>query len=383
VARKKKIEDSAETSAAEANSENGNGALPKSKRKAPAGKRKLESAGAVSAAAGSVLQKVAFGGSENLSEEASAASSEGSQFSSESQANSLPKHSSKNKFNFNDIKPKSANNDASFLAPEKFTFDLKKQKPFAKNPRRAHSKWVKTLVYFLSGIIVLMAAALLILTFYSAKILNLSQPQTGNIAMPAQDNTAQTSSSATNSGTAQASKLAIGLVNISEPAKSLIANALQSVYTIDSAQTASAVPAATTDTLYLKSSAQAKSQDILAALAQLGLKPQIQNKEDVADDAILYLVSTLQNPNFSGLTASVYNATGIAGTAKKYCDILNTFKITACSALNSPSRQTGLSVATKSSAVIVNLSRTSQFQSAQFVAPAQGQIEDIRVTVGK
>jgi len=289
-----------------------------------------------------------------------------------------------------DIKPKNgssrdfypfsdSDSDRDFLAPEKFSFDLKPDESQMPE-QRSKSRWLRTMTYILIAVIVIGGAALWFLNSYSKKLLNQSvfttTPSTNN----------SNSGSNSNVGGPTASSIPkLALVNASDLIKNAIASAAaknSQALQLDT-QSNPTLPTATADTLYIKSASSSQTQAITDFLKQFGLTPQIQQKSDLADDYALYLASTLSNLNLGGLTSAVYNSGSTPGIAAKYCTALKKYKVASCNALNATAKQDGFTVATNSQTVLVNLSRTAEFKTAGFIPAASGQVEDIRVTASK
>lgn len=283
-----------------------------------------------------------------------------------------------------DIKPKAGNDfpafaelnaDRDFLAPEKFSFDLKPG--VSKVPeQKTGSGWVRTLIYILIGIAVLSAGALIFLNYYSQKLLN-----------PTASNTqpqAQTQSPAPAPAAPALTVPKLALVNANDPTSKILSVAVQAnptVVALDS-QTVS-LPAANADILYIKSTNADQAKKVSDLLSSIGIAPQIQQKSDLTDDYALYLTGQLSNVNLGGLTAAAYNSGSVTGLAGKYCAILKKYKVASCNALNSTAKQNIFTVATNSASAIVKLSRTPEFKNASFAPAASGQVEDIRVTASK
>lgn len=266
--------------------------------------------------------------------------------------------------------------DAEFLAPANTSFGLK--------PKEKSEKigWVRVLMYFLSGLIILMAIALFVLTFYPSKLgaLFLWNKKADKIVQ----------SSASSQGNPKAASAPtttkLVIVNAGTDINSLIASAVQQKFagqiTIDNPSGLVSLPAENSDTLFFKQSAQSQVQNVLSLLAQYNIKPQIQSSENINDDMALYLVSALQSADLSSATASVYNATGVSGLAKKYCGYLANYKVSSCSALNATQKQAGMAVYYKDQNLLAIIERLPELQKASFVKADPSQVEDIKVVVG-
>ena len=227
--------------------------------------------------------------------------------------------------------------DASFLAPQQFSFNLRKE--------TSTRKWIRGILYFISFLIILAAIALVGLTYYPGvfgKIVK-NIPYI-NRSSPVSTQTAG-SNSATTGTSGSGTSFAIGLANVPTPITTAISSAFSAdtnvKYSIDSSPV-SGLPAVTGDTLFYKTSAQAQTTDALAALATLGITPQIQQSGLITDDMVLDLTSNATAVNLSAYTATSNNASGVTGLAKKYCTTLQTYHISSCTAVNAPSPATGL-----------------------------------------
>jgi hypothetical protein len=259
--------------------------------------------------------------------------------------------------------------DAAFLAPEKFGFDLREKHM----KRKTQTKWLKGFFYFLGTLIILTAVALFLLSAYSAKLLNT-------------DTVVETETSEqTAEPTAPASgKYAI--VNaekeLSDKLSGLITKKFGTELTFD-ASALPTVPQVSADTMFYRSQAQEQANKLQIYLNELGIKPQLQINDQMNEDVALYLVNILPKPDLTGLTSTVYNATGVTGLAKKNCDLLQTWSVTSCSPLNAPNEQTGSTITYKTDKAYFNLKRTNEFKGAKFSQADTAQVEDIKITLGK
>lgn len=277
-----------------------------------------------------------------------------------------------------DIKPKTASADASFLAPDKFSFDLNHTAKKNHGPHR----WLKFLAYFLSTVVVLMSISLVVLSYYSQKILDQSSRPT-----PASVTAEKQAKDYAASPTAflEKRKFSIAVVNARPVTYDLITKNLTSQFkdqlTVENKP--SALPAALRDMLYFKKEAQGQSSKILGFLGQFGLSPSIQENKDIQTDFLLYLTDNPQAVNLSGRTSAIYNASGKAGAAKKLCSAILSYKADSCTPLNATSAQQGTKVFYKDQKSLVAASRIKELQNASFAAAEKSQIEDLRIVTGK
>ncbi len=265
-----------------------------------------------------------------------------------------------------DIKPREVKRDADFLVPEKFGFDLKGDKK-----RRVKSSRgpLKLITYTLVVLILLMLGALYFLNSYSSKMAD--QGSENTVVTDNQDN--------------KTAGYTFAYANVSNEFKTPLNSILQNKFGNDLGLTdnTATLPAVTVDTLFVKDSAAQENTDILNELMANGIKAQIQQNNDITTSAVLYLTSTLANPDLTGMVAGVYNATGTTGLAKKNCDVLLRYHVTSCQPLNSTGTQKGTTINYKSVKVLFNLKRTPEFNNAAFSQAGTGQVEDIKVTLGK
>ncbi len=271
-----------------------------------------------------------------------------------------------------DIEPRPvAKKDADFLAPAGFSFDLKKP---AKHEHGARRKWANSTVRLLGSVLIVLFLVLFALTFYASKF---ASKENGNITL---DKQAQIVAPQQSSG-----NFKLGVANAPTDVKTVLVNLLNQNLKQASVDqnTSGTFPVVTDDTLFVKNSAQSQSQAVVAYLNSIGIRAKVQNQDTIPDDMVLYLVSTLKSPDISGQTATVSNATGITGLAKKYCDMLRGWHAVSCQAMNATAAQTGNTVSYKSPSALFNLKRTTQFANAKFSQAASGQVEDIKVVLGK
>lgn len=253
--------------------------------------------------------------------------------------------------------------DTNFLAAENYSFGLRDKKP------RRDNSWVKRTVYVLGSLILVMTIALVGMTYYSSKQLdeNVSPQNEVENNTPANQ------------------QLKFGIANAQGEIKSVLSSLVRNKFPdlIFNDAPAGTLPVVEADTLFIKPSAKSQADTLLLFLADYGIKPQIQENEAMQEDIILYLVAELKNPDLSGQTAAVYNASGVTGAAKATCDVLTRYKVSTCNALNSPNSATGLIVQSTEQSTFFILKRTPEFKNATFQPAAADQVENIRVTLGR
>lgn len=257
--------------------------------------------------------------------------------------------------------------DTNFLAAENYSFGLKD-----KEPRRDNS-WIKKTVYVLGTLILVMTVALVGMTYYSSQQLEDTETPQNEVQNDTPDNTTTDQ------------LLKFGIANAEGEIKSVLSSLVRNKFpdlTFNDAP-AGTLPTVEADTLFIKPSAKSQADTLLLFLADYGIKPQIQENETMQEDMILYLVAELKNPDLSGQTAAVYNASGVTGAAQKACDVLIRFKASSCNAFNSPNPATGFTVQSTEQSTFFLLKRTAEFKTATFQPAAEGQVENIRVTLGR
>ncbi len=266
-----------------------------------------------------------------------------------------------------DIKPRDYKHDAAFLVPEKFGFELKPRHSFSKTGGISGK-----LVWIISGLIVVLIIVFVSLSIYSNKVANNNSE---NVAIPSEQAEQNPSTGA----------YRFAMINVPEEFKSPLTGLLQNKFKdqLVFADNASTLPVVTKDTLFIKEAGQQMATDLLVFLAANGIKAEMQQVDDLQAEAVLYLSSTVANPDLSGLTAAAYNATGVAGLAKKNCDILIKYKATSCNALNATANQTGSTIKYKTEKALFVLKRTPEYATAKFGLAGADQVEDIRLTIGK
>lgn len=266
-----------------------------------------------------------------------------------------------------DIKPREFHRDAAFLVPEKFGFDLKPEKPTHKR----ESKFVKKVSTVLAAVIVLLFLVLIGLTVYSNRMV---KNQQSNVATTDNSQSQPTSDNFT-----------IGLANIpaniKAPLSNIIKSNLKDGFTLS--DNTAQLPDAKTDMLFVKQAGMPQTNQLMDLLAQNGIKPEITQVNDLPTDVVLFMTPIVSNPDLSGLTAAVYNGTSVTGLAKQQCDVLLKYKVTSCNALNATAKQKVTTINFKSYKAFFVLSRTQEFQAAQYSEADKTQVEDIRVTLGK
>lgn len=270
------------------------------------------------------------------------------------------------------VKPVSSPADTSFLKSEDYNFGLKEKKS---------GNWVTRAAYILGTLIVLMLIALGVMTYLNHKSLD-STDQT-----PVVDNTPSNTTPDTNTDQTPATTTA--KYSISGPTgeyiqkvQSAIGNKVTDL-AFDSTTT-NTLPTLTEDTVLFKTAASDKANALLAQLTALGIKPKLQESADITSDIAVYLTPTIKSADLSGLTAGAYNASGKTGLAKAYCDNLEAYKVNSCTALNNPgSAPAGLQFYSKNANLYFILKRTAEFKSATFNTAQSGQVEDIKLVIGK
>ncbi|MEK7652291.1 MAG: hypothetical protein AAB351_03815 [Patescibacteria group bacterium] len=266
-----------------------------------------------------------------------------------------------------DIKPRDYKHDATFLVPEKFGFELKPRHSFPKQGGLGGK-----LVWIISGLIVVLIIVFVSLSIYSNKVANNNSE---NVAIPSEQ-----AERNQNTGTYR-----LAISNVPEEFKSPLTSLVQNKFKdqLVFADNSSTLPAVTKDTLFIKQAGQQLATDLLVFLASNGIKAEMQQADDLQAEAVLYLSSTVSNPDLSGLTAAAYNATGVSGLAKKNCDVLIKYKVTSCNALNATANQTGSTVTYKTEKALFVLKRTPEYATAKFGLAGADQVEDIRLMIGK
>lgn len=277
-----------------------------------------------------------------------------------------------------DIKPRQNGKDAAFLAPEKFGFDLKKNAPGA----TGKGKWINVLIYSLSTLIILLTVLLFALTFYSGKVTENKTADLSGQEQPTQtgDQPAQTP--------VQSGQYKFTITNLPTDLQNVLVQLVKAEFKDNSVAVNNdnadlKLPEVKTDTIFVKQANVAQTNTLMTMLAKYGIKPEIQTKADLPVDASLFFVTTLPKPDLSGLTATVYNASGVSGLAKKNCDILVAYKVSNCQALNATATLTGMTVEYKNVKAFFVLRRTPEFSGAKYSQAGSAQIEDVKVTVGK
>lgn len=272
-----------------------------------------------------------------------------------------------------DIKPREhhhhKSDPADFLVPEKFNFDFNKNQ---KRTPRSKQHWVHKLAYVLIALIILLIGALYYLNSYSTKMLDSENVTT-------EDNTNTTpTDTATQTYT-------LSFAGVPADLKPILTNALNSKFgsSWGYGSYAGQIPTAKVDTLFVKESGKQETTNLLAALSDLGIKPEIQQVPDLQSSAVLFLTPTLAKPDLTGMVASVANATGQSGLAKKYCTTLLSYKVTSCQAINATSSQNGNTIAFKSLKALFTLKRTTEFANARYTQADSKQVEDIKLVLGK
>ncbi|GAC1574613.1 MAG: hypothetical protein NVS3B9_6510 [Candidatus Doudnabacteria bacterium] len=263
----------------------------------------------------------------------------------------------------------SRQSDATFLVPEKFGFNFKSERASQKDKK---GKLIRNLSVAVLLFLLILLGGLYYMNSYSSKLLG---DNSSNMLDPAP---AQSQSVPSTSY-----KLALSKVS-PDLAPSLV-NLLQSKFGNDYGYTAyqGTLPAVTTDTLFVKKSEDPLNTTLLNELGTYGIKPEIRQIPDLQTNAVLALTPTLSKVDLTGLTSSVYNASGTGGLAKKYCATLLSYKVTSCNPLNATTLQNGSTLKYKSVRALFMLKRTLNFQGMSFTPAISTQVEDIAVTLGK
>lgn len=264
-------------------------------------------------------------------------------------------------------KPVSSPADTSFLKSDDYSFGLKEKK--------SSSNWVTKTAYVLGTLIVLMLVVLGAITYFNNRNLNVTD-NTGNQE--------QTETPTDNTPAATVFKY-----TISGPASEYIQKVQSAIGTKISdlafdSTTTNSLPALTEDTILFKTAAVDKANALQQQLASLGIKAKLQEKSDITTDIAVYLTPTVSAADLSGNTSSVYNASGKTGAAKALCDVLTKYKVNSCTAVNfSGTPPTGLQLYSANQNLYFMLKRTAEFKNATFNTSQSGQVEDIRVVIGK
>jgi cytoskeletal protein RodZ len=256
--------------------------------------------------------------------------------------------------------------NADFLAPDNRSFQLKERRT-----SRANRKWLRSTLYVLGTVVILLAIAILAFSYYSAKKL------TSN------DNSNQTQSDT--AVDTQSQTLKMNIVNLPSDLQDLVSSAISSKFSdkVSINNITEQLPNVTNDTLFVKSSAQNLAADLLAQLSSIGIKAELESNDAMTSDIAFYGVTILSKPDLGAQTAAVYNATGVSGLAKKNCDVLKTYNVSSCNPLNATNTQTGTVVEYKNDKALMVLRRTNEYKGATYKKAGTDQVEDIRVTLGK
>jgi len=233
-----------------------------------------------------------------------------------------------------DFSPVEEKGDASFLAPKEYSFGLR-QKP------KGGAGFLRILVYVISVLIILIALVVIYITVFPPKAANL--PQTANSSASAASGQQANQPAAANSSP---NSYKVSIVGAPSGLLSFLDSTLQSVNSVQYVPDQpfrsgfdDGILAAAADTIYFKSSAQQQVNNLLGVLNSVGINPKIQQDDSIPDDFVIFLTANPVGLDLSADTAVVYNASGVSGAAKKYCAILQTYKVTGCNPQNATSRQ--------------------------------------------
>ncbi len=270
-----------------------------------------------------------------------------------------------------------ANDEKEFLAPESKSFEIKE---------KSKRSGVATFFIWLLDILIILGIIILFLLYkYPAQTQNWIAKFTGHGA--SQPTTTTSSSPVTDgsSTTQQTFRTATSVTALAQTVDTSVQSQFSSLSVQSSADPSEvAAQNLSGDVLLYQTAAQSEAQQIATYLQQqFGLQPKMQQSDSLQEDVLLYLSSTVSNPNLSNDVAAVYNASGKSGAAKQYCDTLTSYKAASCTAANATANTTGLAVSYKTEAEHFTLARTNAFAGATFQTAPASQVQDIVVTVGK
>jgi hypothetical protein len=280
--------------------------------------------------------------------------------------------------------------DAGFLAPAHDTFNLKRNSD--DDDDDSGSGWIRKLVYILAVLIGIAAIVLVALTFYAPEILNklkgASGTEQGQVVDSGNEDTDNGGGSDSDVVETPSGPEVVNIINTTSEIQNYIRSAVSAKYadqirlTFDNSAATTTQNAVTSDTLYFKTGANTKAVTVQNLLATVGMKVKIEEDSSLKTDFLLALAKTV-TPDLSSMTAAVYNANGTPGLAKKYCTILQNYKVASCSAVNATSDTAGITISLKNLALVTQLQRTTDFAKAKFTQAPSNQVQDIVVTVGK
>ena len=263
------------------------------------------------------------------------------------------------------------NKDAQFLVPDTMGFDLKAKQ----QARKSKTRWFKGFLYFTGTLIILSAVSLFLLSMYSTQFLN----------APEETIPTATEETETPAVTEEQSSVRYAIMNAQDTVKSKLSGLISSKFGDGLSLDPSTTPTlsqVTVDTLFYATEAKDQAGLLEKFLAEQGIVPKLQINDEMGVDIALYMVTTIAQPDLSGNTAVVYNATSTTGLAKKNCDLLTKYKVESCQAMNATTPETGTTVLYKDNKAYFTLIRTTEFKGAKFEVAPTTQTEDIRVTIG-
>ena len=270
--------------------------------------------------------------------------------------------------------------EGNLLAPDYKSFNLESKK--------ARSGIATFFIWLLDILIVLGIIALVLLYKFPnqseawiAKIM----PKFASTQQSTQTNSSSTTSSNQTSSAQPVFRTASSIDALAQAVDAAVSSGVNTVSVNKSSDT-SEISALNlgNDTILYKSASQSQAQAVSTLLTQqFGIQAQMQEDDTLTEDVVLFLTSTVQNPNLSNDVAIVYNGNGTSGIAKQYCGYLTADKVSSCASANAPAPTTGLVVSYKNQAAYATLIRTSQFANATFQQAPSTQTQDIAVTVGK
>lgn len=273
--------------------------------------------------------------------------------------------------------PVASDDEKDFLAPDYNSFNLEQK------PRRSG---IATFFIWLLDIIIIIGIVALFLLYkyptqtqtWIGKVFPKFAPQQA----ASTDTSSQSSSTAPVQMTFRTATSVTALAQVVDPKVQSQFSSLTVQSNADPSEVSS--QNLTNDTILYQSAAQSQAQQLATYLTQqFGIQPQLQESDSLQESILLYLTTTLANPDLSNDVAAVYNASGVSGEAKQYCTILTNDKAASCSAANATAPATGLQISYKTEAQHFTLARISTFAAATFQAAPASQTQDIVITIGK
>lgn len=270
--------------------------------------------------------------------------------------------------------------EAAFFTPQTMSFELEETERAGVNP------WMRAFLYLVGFVAVFALATAVILTIQVLHNSGAYTLQSPVASQPIPTSAAPAAVAATTT------MYQLAAFNVPAPVDAALRAAITKDLpdvAVDSSA-ASFIPAAaiatlTQDTLLFKPSAQPAATAVLAELATLGLQPKLVANSNISDDFALYLTTVPANTDLSAYTATVVNASGVTGAAKKVCAQLAAYHVASCTAQNGAGNLAGgLQVRYKDVKAMVVLARTLNFGTASFVQVGESQqVEDVQVVIGK